>query len=124
MNLAFSRATISFNFLALVLAFAAATRYVVVAPGNTPWWELMLTAGVLALMVTLPFTFFLGRVFDGGGNGSRYFVTVLNALFSIFGGFALYHWFQGKPLDSLGLFVIGLSPVALSNAVFLIVEQE
>lgn len=124
MNLPFARATISFNFLALVLALVAATRYVFAAPGNTPWWEFLLTVGMLAFMVTLPFTFFLGRVFEGGENGSRYFVIVLNSLFSIFGGFILYYAIQGKPLDSLGLFIIGLSPVALANAAYLIVEQE
>lgn len=124
MNLAFSRATVSFNFLALVLALAAATRWVFALPGNMPWWEFMLTVGVLAVMVTLPFTFFLARVFEGGGIGSRYFVIVLNFLFSVFGGFALYYVLQGKPLDPLGMFVIGVSPVALSNAVYLIVEQE
>ncbi|MFG6433580.1 hypothetical protein [Roseateles sp. LYH14W] len=124
MNTPLTKAVISFNFLACLLAIAAALRHVTQMPGGMAWWEFLLSVGIFVFVIVLPFVCFLSRVLEGGGSKLSYFVIVLNLVFSVFGAFTLYYALHGKPLDSLGLFVIGLSPIALANAAWLIFKEE
>lgn len=119
-----ARAVISFNFLACVLALAAGIRYVVLMPGSGPWWDFVLTVGAVAFVLSLPFSFFLSSVFERGGDGTRYFVNVLNLIFSVFGAFNLYDPSRGQAFDGTELFAIGLTPIALANVAYLIFEKE
>ena len=124
MNTAAARATISVNLLAVILALAAATRDVFNALSNMPWWGFFLTVTMLAFILSLPFAVFLSRALQGGGNKNRYLVIVLNQIFVVIAIFNAYWALQGEPFDALRIFAIGLMPVAITNVILLIIQEE
>lgn len=119
-----ARALISFNFLAMFLALAAAFRYVVNLPGSEAWWEFILTVAVIAFTLAIPFSFFLSRIFEGGGNKNRYFTIVVNLIFCVIGAFVFYDALTEQAFDAAELFAMGFFPVALANGVYLIFEKD
>jgi hypothetical protein len=115
------RAVVSFNLLACLLALAAATQHVQTFPTDTPWWGFLLSVAIVAIAIALPFLCFVSAAFEGASERVRYFVIVLNLIFSVIGAFNLYYVLhQQLPLEAMPLFAIGLTPVALANAALLV----